>query len=302
MSRTIVVGVDGRPGGRDALALARLLAAPGEARFVLVHAFPYDPTFPRGRSDAFEQALAEDADGILERERDAAGIDADLLAIADVHAARALHRVAGERAADLIVVGSSHRGPVGRLLLGDVARGTLHDAPCPVAVAPRDHVAREAGVRFVGVGFDGSPESRHALDAAAALARRTGAVVEIVGVVTEPEAFTPAYAMTLDWSEVIGQRRRRLDAAIAAAVEGLDVEATGRTIVGAPGRALAERTEEVDVLFIGSRSFGPVRRVLLGSTGDQLVEHAHCPVVVVPRGTGEAAPAGAATPAAPAGR
>jgi nucleotide-binding universal stress UspA family protein len=302
MSRTIVVGVDGRPGGRDALALARLLAAPGEARFVLVHAFPYDPTFPRGRNDAFEQALAEDARGILERERAAAGIDADLVAIADVHAARALHGVAEERAADLIAVGSSHRGPVGRLLLGDVARGTLHGAPCPVAVAPRDHAAREAEVRFVGVGFDGSPEAQHALDAAAALARRTGAVVEVVGVVTEPEAFTPAYAMTLDWSDVIGERRRRLDAAIAAAVERLDVEAAGRTIVGAPVRALADRTEEVDVLFVGSRSFGPVRRVLLGSTSDQLVEHAHCPVVVVPRGAGEEAPAGAATPAAPAGR
>jgi nucleotide-binding universal stress UspA family protein len=301
MSGTIVVGVDGRPGGRDALALARLLAPDG-ARIVLAHAFPYDRMFPRGRNEAFEQALAEDANGILETERAAAGIDADVVAVADVHAARALQRVAEERQAELIAVGSSHRGPVGRLLLGDVARGTLHGAPCPVAVAPRDFAARDGAVRFVGVGFDGSAEARHALDAAAALARRTGATVELVGVVTEPEAFTPAYAMTLDWSEVIGERRRRLEAAIAAAVERLDVTANGRTIVGAPAHVLAERTQEVDVLFMGSRSFGPVRRVLLGSTSDQLVEHAHCPLVVVPRGTGEEAAEDAATPAAPAGR
>jgi hypothetical protein len=40
---------------------------------------------------------------------------------------------------------------------------------------------------------------------------------------------------------------------------------------------------------VGSRGWGPVRRILLGSTSARLMREAHCPVLVLPRGaaTGE---------------
>ena len=48
---------------------------------------------------------------------------------------------------------------------------------------------------------------------------------------------------------------------------------------------LAELDEDdVDVLFCGSRGYGPIRRVLLGGVSSRLVRHAKSPVVVVPRG------------------
>jgi nucleotide-binding universal stress UspA family protein len=65
-------------------------------------------------------------------------------------------------------VGSSRRGLLGRVLMGDDMRGALNGAPCAIAIAPTDYSHEPVAMREIGVGYDGSPESRHALD----LARR----------------------------------------------------------------------------------------------------------------------------------
>jgi nucleotide-binding universal stress UspA family protein len=46
-------------------------------------------------------------------------------------------------------------------------------------------------------------------------------------------------------------------------------------------RAVSE--DAIDLLCLGSRSYGPVRRVLLGSTSTGVVGDAGCAVLVVPR-------------------
>ena len=84
--------------------------------------------------------------------------------VADGSPGRALHNAAASHDGDLIVVGSAHRGRVGRVLAGDVTAGTLHGAPCPVLVAPRGHSASAREARTIGVGVDGSRESRAALE------------------------------------------------------------------------------------------------------------------------------------------
>ena len=58
--------------------------------------------------------------------------------------------------------------------------------------------------------------------------------------------------------------------------------ATGRILTGNVVDVLAE-LDEVDVLFCGSRGYGPARRVLLGGVSSQLVRQARSPVIVVPR-------------------
>ncbi len=61
--------------------------------------------------------------------------------------------------------------------------------------------------------------------------------------------------------------------------------ATGRALQGAPGPVIVEACEEAgaDLLVAGSRGYGPVLRVLLGSVSTHLAHHAPCPVLVVPR-------------------
>jgi nucleotide-binding universal stress UspA family protein len=72
-----------------------------------------------------------------------------------------------------------------------------------------------------------------------------------------------------------------------AALRG--VEATGAAVPGSPKPALERMSQDLDLLVLGSRGSGPALRTLLGSTADRLLQAAHWPVIVVPRGaiTGE---------------
>lgn len=79
MFTNVLVGVDGHWGGRDAIALARRLAAP-EATITLAHVFLSDWLLPRG-AGLVAPLAADGSQGLLCRERDVAGIDAHLLSV-----------------------------------------------------------------------------------------------------------------------------------------------------------------------------------------------------------------------------
>jgi nucleotide-binding universal stress UspA family protein len=74
--------------------------------------------------------------------------------------------------------------------------------------------------------------------------------------------------------------QRALDLAIAGIPT--DVPATGRVLTGDVVHVLSE-LDEVDVLFCGSRGYGPALRVLLGGVSSRLVRQARSPIIVVPR-------------------
>jgi nucleotide-binding universal stress UspA family protein len=56
--------------------------------------------------------------------------------------------------------------------------------------------------------------------------------------------------------------------------------------MGDPVRVLeTEARDGLDLLVLGSRGFGPLRRVLVGSVSGELVRQAPCLLLVVPRST-----------------
>ncbi|WP_187369102.1 universal stress protein [Baekduia soli] len=288
MFRHGLVGVDGSGGGRDAVALARALAP---ERLTLVHAHrPDRHPWPAGHPDP--EADRDAARRLLEAARVALGADAELVTVADASPARALQQVAQEREADLIVVGSAHHGAVGRIVLGDVGRVVLHDAPCPVAVAPKDFDG--AAPRQVAVGCDGTPESQAAVDAARDLVATHGGALTVyvvweapvVPVTGAPGA--PAYV-----SQGLPERRRWAEETLEETLARLPGATAGKVLNGRPRIELEAIASRHDLLVVGSRGWGTARRVALGSTSDWLVHHAACPVLVVPR------PADGADPAPP---
>jgi nucleotide-binding universal stress UspA family protein len=288
MFSKIIVGIDGSDGGRDAFALACDLADE-TTELVLVSSFPYDLHANRGTSRGYEDLVRTDITKALDQS--AAGDPrCSVVVVADGSPGRALHHEAQRNEADLIAIGSCHRGAVGRVLLGDVSRVTLHGAPCPVAVAPQGYRnERKVAIETIGVGYNDTVESKAALELAVMLAEAGQSTLRILTAVATPAVMAASYAYAYDWNAVHAEALMAATRNLETAFQALDVPAETETIDDDPGKALENLSEHVDVVVAGSRGWGATHRVVLGSTTDYLVHHAHCPVLIVPVHGGPAA-------------
>lgn len=288
MYRTIVVGHVPTDQGADALALGRELRelTGGDlalARVIHDDAF-VDPSVPSSVAPPEELRARQAEEVRSEVEPVARTAVADAHVIGSSSAAHGLHRLAEQLDADLIVVGSSHRGALGRVLPGSVAERLLHGAPCAVAVAPRGFAERsEVSLSVIGVGYDGRPEADLALEEAARLSRGVGGTLRVLAV----SPFDPedgSWNLGLDVIDVAEHEdlERRLHEAVARLPE--ETRAAAVMLKGRPAEVLAD--QQVDLLIVGSRGYGPLRTVLLGGVSAPLVRDASAPVLVLPRGAG----------------
>ena len=229
MFTRIVVGVDSREGGRDALALAACLQAAGGGELVALHACASEPL------------IREDVLVLVEAELARAGATGRAVVVTDRSPAHALRTIADREGAELIVVGSSRRGGADRIVAGDDAAATLHCAPCAVAVAPCGLAGSPHALRRIGVGLDDSRESRVALEVARRLAHSAGAALHAITVVTPTVPLWPAVAWNTAWAgddPSTLQPDDRLLAAISAEVgDDVTLEIDGRHAVEAARRA-----------------------------------------------------------------
>jgi nucleotide-binding universal stress UspA family protein len=274
----IVVGVERSDRSRDALALARTLARTLHTRLILVAVQP---------GEARSRAMAPEAEAALEWVGcPMGGVLAESRVVTCNSVPGGLQQVADAESALVIVVGSSHRGPVGRIAPGSVGERLLHGASCPVAVAPRGYANQAfAGIQRVGVGYTADPEAGEALSAAVGLAARTGAALRLLSVVEPPPV---AVALPLGWGlgELEATERADLARTIDRAIEDVAarVEISGEVVDGYADDELARLSQEVDLLICGSRGQGRSGNVTLGNASTGLLRKAHCPILVVPRG------------------
>lgn len=285
MFRTIVAGCNGRDRGVAAVSLAQAIARATGARLT-VAGVQLDPPVPF-ESYGTVHAEIEDA---LRHVRDRLAPGARVQVAPGLSVAHALVRLAEAENADLIVVGSRHRGRLRRIAESDHALQVLHGAACAVAIAP-DPLPERVDLRTIGVGLDDTPESRAALELAHDLARRSGARLVLRTVIDDevPGPFGLAWTLTaveaLEAERVGRMRvaRERMEHAVTACA---DVGADGTVDIGHPAGNLTLLSEGVDLLVLGSRRWGPVRRLALGSTSERVIRHAACAVLVPPRGAG----------------
>jgi nucleotide-binding universal stress UspA family protein len=196
--------------------------------------------------------------------------------------ARVLHELAESRDAAMLVLGSSHRAGPGRILAGSVAARLLQGGPCPIAVAPRGLAEQAPGEpRVIGVAFDGSPESRSALELAALLGETAHAALRVISAYPGPpplgERASPDGPTAYE----------RFQDTLREAVRPLpgELRAEPRFRSGDPASVLIGESElGLDLMVMGSRGYGPLRSVLLGSVSEAVVRAAACPVIIVPRG------------------
>jgi nucleotide-binding universal stress UspA family protein len=275
MFRNVIVGVDGRQGGQDALALAKHLSDT-DGSLTAARVLIRDRLTGRGGRPELEAAERARTHALQDAARDEPRSDSELRTVFAPSVGRGLHELADAQRADLLVVGSCHRGLVGRVMVGDDTSDALNGAPCALAIAPVGYAERPARWAEIGVAYNGSSESEDALAAARSLVAAHGAKLSAFEAVSVPAylSIPGAGAAGEALPGLVRQARERIEA-----LGGVQPHAA----YGVAAEELAMYSASLDLLVVGSRAYGPVGRFMHGSTSRQLARTARCPVLVLTR-------------------
>jgi len=188
--------------------------------------------------------------------------DAEILALAE------------ELGVGLIVVGSRGRGGIRRALMGSVSDSVVRHAHCPVMVARGEPLIFPGKILLA---TDGSEEAELAATAAAKLAKSTASELQVAHVAAQYSYARAAGEELPDVAQqVLDEQVSRLQHAGVTVAEAY-------VRVGPPAAVIVALTEHIgaQLIIMGSRGMGGIRRALMGSVSDSVVSHAHCAVMVV---------------------
>ena len=283
MFRRVVAGFDGTDGGRDAVAMASELAERFGASLTVASVVP-EPyarkVIPALPSDALIWMTDE---ARASAEAIAAETGAEVEIRSSLSPARGLHQVVTDTGADLLVIGSTGGQP-GRVKGGHIARSLMSGGPCTVAIAPLGWREGNRRLDRVGVAIAGSPESEEALRLGIGLA--AGGTLRTIAVATPLDSALGKLVMlgSKELTEISKEiAKNHLDEAVSLMPDESTVAERRIPEGDAASELRRESDEGLDLLLLGSRSYGPVRRVLLGSVTSDLVGDAGCALMVSPR-------------------
>jgi uncharacterized protein len=179
-------------------------------------------------------------------------------------ASRLIVDEAVQKEIDMIAVGRQGRSGLERVLLGRVAAKIIGHAPCKVLV-----VSQAAGIGFknILVATDGSEHARTAGTEAIEIAKRCGSRLIVVSVVPSEDQ----------------KEKARADAGdIARAAQQADIHTETMSLVGKPHEVIVETAKDkgVDLIVMGAYGNTGLKRLLMGSTTEKVVELAGCAVLV----------------------
>ncbi len=261
----VVVGVDGSAAAQTAVRWAATEAAARGATLRVVHAFVW-PSFrvPLGPSEV-APGLRAAADQIVgEAAELAAKVEPGVPVEAAVASGFPFPVLSAEsRQADLTVLGSRGLGATLSVLVGSTAVDLVAHARGPVVVVRPEQLG-ESGHRVV-VGYDGSPAARHAVAFALEYADRHD--LEVLVVTVHDDDAVPSGLLPVALDPVPGYGHVPLATTL---------------LTGHPAEQLVRLSEDARLIVVGSRGRGGFRGLLLGSVSQAVLQHATCPVAVVP--------------------
>ena len=205
--------------------------------------------------------------------------------VIDGRPASSIVEVARESKADLIVLGSHGRGPLGSAVLGSVAAEVIEYASTPVLVVRTEKVSR------LVLADDGSSSAAAARRLLVRMPGFRGLPVRVVSVSErqpgwfgwlQPEA--PAEIQAFE--EAIQADFKEHETTAAAAAEELasaGFVADGVAPIGDPAQEIVRGADafEADLIVMGTRGQKGFERLLLGSVARKVLQRAHCSVLVV---------------------
>jgi nucleotide-binding universal stress UspA family protein len=191
--------------------------------------------------------------------------------------------------ADLIVMGTHGRRGFNRLLLGSVTETVLRKTPCPVlTVPPAVQAATPDAVTFKRIlcPIDFSPSALQALGFALDLARQADGRVTLLRVIewlAEEEPQTSAHFNVPEYRRYIAADAEERLRQLVAEESRAWVEIDNMVVFGRAHREVlrAAETKPADLIVMGAQGRSGVGLALFGSTTQEVVRGAACPVLTV---------------------
>ncbi|MGK5682237.1 universal stress protein [Actinoplanes sp. URMC 104] len=271
---------------------ARLARTTGEK---VIAAVVVERSLPAGVDpieDEYRGYLASRATASLERVVEQVRGDLDISVV--VHDATSipngLTELVSRHGADLVVVGSSSSGLLGRVTLGSVTERLIYTSRVPVALAPRGYPASPVPVRRLTVAYGGAADAVGLIATSAELAKQWNARLRIVSFHVSPVG---SFGMSIERSAedlVVRQWARKTMEAAARQLDDVrstvtlpDVDVVIGTGVDWRGAVDDVAWEDGDMLLLGSGAAAPASQVFLGSVASRILRHVPVPAMIVPR-------------------
>lgn len=279
--KNILFATDFEVSARRALPFAVALSKRYEAKLYAVHVIPPE-AYALASPESAHRVLAEAGDfagyslnqilGPLRRH----GLRCDAL-LGEGNVAEGIEKFVRERAADLLVLGTSSRMGLGKAFLGSIAEELIRESPCPVlAVGPHVVTLASDGVHSIVCATDFSDASARATQFAISLADEYQAHLTLVHVLQDRPKDTLHLA-----AQAIEKRMLEMIPAEAELPYRPEIVVETGSVAD---RILKLATDlPADIIVMGARGVGSFAEIAshFGSIAHKVVSLAQCPVLTV---------------------
>jgi nucleotide-binding universal stress UspA family protein len=296
----VLIGIDGSPGSLGAVQFVAELLSAEKDNVIFYYSPP--PVWVRAVADASGTAgeiQSYLARAVFAKARECLPLPVQekvQMIVGTREPRSGLLIAADERRADLIVIGARGTSHLKHSKLGSLARHVVHHAPIPVLVV-RCGVSASIQTLRVLLASDGSEVSQHASEILQQLSWPVGTVGRAITVVESAEGQIPQWlADQLDDQQLaslgIGRfardkeeltRVRRETEGWFGKLPAIFQGSDPLVVTGHVGDQILQAVDanQIDLVVVGARRQGPVRRLLLGSTSEYVLSHATCSVLLV---------------------
>lgn len=241
-----------------------------------------------GEFEQWADTLAADSAGEAARFLDkvANGIEAAYFHRAHHSVSGGLLEIVEEVDADALVLGSLPSGGRGQVVIGSTADWLLHASPVPVAIAPRGYRSHAGKLTRLTCAYSATPDATDVVRRCFEFGERVGLPVRVMTFAVRGKTMYPP-EVGLDVEDQVleawaSQAREILQDLKTAGIVTDNVTlqvVTGRSWKEALGKA---DWQDGEILALGTRPRGDIRRVFLGSRSSKIIRESPVPVLVLP--------------------